>query len=190
MALGCILLSPQKGDAALIINVNQVGDDVIAEALGTVDVSALGSADFAIFGGGLEAGKGFLVTGNPTHSTMGYNVLTGPATFGAGASIKATSGSGDMIGVSNRFGRSVLVVHHGRPADHLYSGSSVWENHTLASLGLQTGSYVWTWGEGANADSLTINVIPEPASWVLLAGGAAATILYRRRLQIIVKNKD
>jgi hypothetical protein len=44
---------------------------------------------------------------------------------------------------------------------------------------------VWTWGNGANADSFTlyagVSPIPEPASLALLGSGLAALALQRRR---------
>lgn len=58
------------------------------------------------------------------------------------------------------------------------SGSSTFANQTLASLGVTPGSYVWTWGSGANADSPTLNIIapavPEPSSLVLAGMGSLA----------------
>jgi hypothetical protein len=46
---------------------------------------------------------------------------------------------------------------------------------TLASLGLTPGTYVYTWGTGVDADSLTVNVeaVPEPAIWAMMLLGFA-----------------
>ena len=45
-------------------------------------------------------------------------------------------------------------------------------NATFASLGLTAGTYVWTWGSGETADSLTVQIgVPEPASMALLGAG-------------------
>jgi hypothetical protein len=59
----------------------------------------------------------------------------------------------------------------------VYSGVS------LANLGLTPGTYVYSWGAGPTADSLTINVgtVPEPASLAMLGVSAAIALLRRRR---------
>jgi hypothetical protein len=48
---------------------------------------------------------------------------------------------------------------------------------------LTPGIYVYTWGSGPTADSLTINigVVPEPASAALIAAPVAIAALRRRR---------
>jgi hypothetical protein len=45
------------------------------------------------------------------------------------------------------------------------------------------GTYVWTWGSGANADSFTLDIeataVPEPSGLLLFGGGLAALLLWR-----------
>jgi hypothetical protein len=50
----------------------------------------------------------------------------------------------------------------------------------LASLGLTVGSYVWSWG-GSNPDSLTLNIVPEPTTALLLATGLLGLAVQGRR---------
>ena len=55
------------------------------------------------------------------------------------------------------------------------TGSSVFENQSLESLGLNVGEYTYTWGIGEHADSLTIKVgdVPEPSTWAMMLLGFA-----------------
>lgn len=60
------------------------------------------------------------------------------------------------------------------------SDSSTYYSQTFSSLGVRPGSYVWTWGSGATADSFTLDIgsVPEPSSALLFALGLL--ILARR----------
>ncbi len=60
-----------------------------------------------------------------------------------------------------------------------FSEFAVYSDATFASLGLIPGFYVWNWGSGAHADTLTIDVIagsgaspvPEPSTWAMMLIG-------------------
>ena len=79
------------------------------------------------------------------------------------------------------------------PGDPL-SGTSVYARATFASLGVTPGTYVWTWGSGANADSLTLQIghapaVSEPASMALLALGVAGLGVRRWRRRTASQQK-
>jgi hypothetical protein len=90
-----------------------------------------------------------------------------------GGYIAASSETGDIIGILGDGGSS------GR---FLYVTSN---NATFASLGLTDGTYVWTLGSGADADSLTVDIdgitsaVPEPSAWAVLILGFVASASWR-----------
>jgi hypothetical protein len=65
----------------------------------------------------------------------------------------------------------------------LGTSTDTFTDSTFASLGVTPGTYVWTWGTGADADSLTMNIggVPEPATWAMLILGVAMVGLTARR---------
>lgn len=181
VAVGLSLLAvPSAARAAFVVNVNQVGPDVVMIGSGTLNTAALSHLDIGGVTGRVHASTGELIMG-PTSSSF-VNVLTGisgPTSFGTGGFITATSGSGNAEGVSG----GVLLVSS---TSGLLSNTDTYSGQSLSSLGLTVGTYVWTWGSGGDADSFTINVnpVPEPTSLSLLAFAGIA--LMRRSRSLIV----
>jgi hypothetical protein len=153
-----------SADAAYVVIFEEVGPDV--EVVGgdmTSDnafVFAQGAAD---------------LTGAPALAPIDvYKGVTGPLSLGPGSSsIVATSGSGGLVGV---FGNDLeVVVPRGYVSGTLLSDESLYANYSFASLGLTLSVYVYKWGSGDTADSLTIVVgeVPEPSTWALMLLGFA-----------------
>ncbi|NCY23152.1 PEP-CTERM sorting domain-containing protein [bacterium] len=57
------------------------------------------------------------------------------------------------------------------------TGTLTWNNQTFSSMGVAAGSYVWGW----SSDSITLNVVPEPSSFSLVALGLGGVIAWNRR---------
>jgi hypothetical protein len=115
-----------------------------------------------------------------------YSFLSGPLSFGSGGPTIATLGTGDRFGVDALSSVCIcLFVPDGYVSGTPLSATSVYAGATFASLGVIPGTYVWNWGSGANADSLTLRIIPtaapEPVSLSLLAVGVAGLVVRRWR---------
>ncbi len=90
---------------------------------------------------------------------------SGPTSFGSSFGRSASSGSGDMVGISagDYFGDylSLLSVPTGYVSGTALSDSATYSGVTLADLGVTPGTYVWTWGTTAN-QNFTLQIPPFP----------------------------
>jgi hypothetical protein len=157
-------------EAAVIIDIFQSGDNVLATTSGTVDLTDL---SFLVSqppeSPQVIASNGILLLGEG--STDLYTGIGGPGSFGSGGIVFASSASGDAVGVSNY---PVLIVPENYASGSPLSGTTTWDGQKIASLGLTPGTYDYTWGSGSHADSLTINItIPEPSTWAMMLIGFA-----------------
>lgn len=106
--------------------------------------------------------------------------FTGPHSFGSGIFSFPSSGTGPAFQFTNPTGGgSALIVPDTYVSGTPFTDTSVYTGATIASLGMTPGTYTWTWNGGA--DSLVLNVVPEPGSVALLAAGAMALLATRCR---------
>lgn len=166
--------------AAITIDLYPVGNEVIAAALGSADLTALSFVATGSQGGdGIVANNGILLIGTPPRDI--YTGINGPATFGPGGGFLATSAGGNGLGIDMAL--SAIAVPVGYVSGNPLSGTATFDNQTLQSLGVTEGTYVYTWGTGAHADSLTINVtsIPEPTTLGLIGLGGLVVIWWKKQ---------
>lgn len=179
--IACLLIGwYSQIHAAATITFSQVGSDVQATLLGTLDLTGL-TADGAgitpnarVRGGGVGAN---LILG-PTTATAAtsYSNISGPQYIGCSTTtIDASSGS---AGPNGPFGINMssnrLIVRNGFVSGNAVSASATWNGATISSLGLESGTYVYTWA----GDSLTVIIpgpggcqptaIPTLSEWILL----------------------
>lgn len=178
--------------AGLVITVSQVGSDVFATGVGTMNLTALTSAGTFNGGACLDSTYAFMQVGPISGVTQAkYTGISGPSSFGSGVFTGATSGTGDSVGFSGDAG--YLLVPTGYVSGDPLSSSATFANTTLSGLGLTPGTATYSWGSGATADSLTLNIaaVPEidPAtggSAFSLVAGVLAMIEQRRRRAMLV----
>ena len=172
------LLAPAQ--AAYVVTLQQVGANVVATGSGTIDLTGLSFfGNGALFAPEISPRIGLILTG-PSVPGSTYEGYTGPPNFGSGGPTLPSSGSGDIVGI-NFFGTE-LEVPLGYVSDTALSTTSTYNNQTFASLGATPGTYVWTWGSGADADSFTVQIgVPEPSTWaMMLIGFAGLGFAFRR----------
>jgi hypothetical protein len=177
MPIGFSLSAP-PAQAAYVATLVQQGSNVVATGSGTLNLASLSilpgtSATEA----SIQPIIGVLFIGQALNEFVSnYTGVTGPRSFGNGNSdITANSGSGHIVGVDETtpFGVRVLTVPEGYVSGSALFESSTWNNQTFSSLGVTPGTYVWTRGSGASADSFTlVGGVPEPSSFLLFGVGS------------------
>jgi hypothetical protein len=168
----------------VIIDIQQVGGDIVATGSGSIDTTELtfigNASNQAFVWAGLDLGSAAVVGGTTIVAEDVYRGITGPSSFGSGDQIFATSGSGDVFGV---IADNVLDLPSGYVSGSPLSATSTWSGASFSSLGLTPGSYTWTWGTGAHADSFTLNIgaapVPEPGTLTMALFACLAGISAR-----------
>ena len=181
-ALGSVALAP-AAHAQVAVSIFQSGANVDAQATGTLNLAGLSFAstdnvpDF-VYG----QFAGVLVGNNSTNYDI-YSGITGPAAFGSGGEIFASSGAGDRFAIVG--GYSELAVPTGYTSGSAINGSAVFANQTLSSLGLTPGTYTYTLPD----DTVTVHIgaapVPEASTTaslgLMLALGLGGLAVARRK---------
>ena len=157
---------------AYSVTLEQVGSDVVATGSGPLDLTGLTLVvTYASLPAQIFPVLGQIVTGSGG-ATDGYQgSISGPTSFGGVFFTFASSGSGDSVGIFRD--TSTLLVPSGYVSGNALSDSATYNNATFASLGVTPGTYVWTWGAGAN-QNFTLQIgpagVPDGGSTVSLLG--------------------
>lgn len=176
--------------ASFVMSVTQVGPDVVGVGAGNINLTAL-VAYLPTNGGGLiwptypSGGSAIGLGSGIPQSVDSYTGIVGPTTFGSGGLSFASFGSGDVITIAPGAGGGYIFLPAGYVSGSSLSDTATWSSVTLAGLGLTEGIYVYSWGNGASADTLTLNIgansVPEPNALSLL--GLAGIGLFFTRLR-------
>ena len=167
-------LSAPSAQAGYVVDLTQVGSNVVATGSGPIDLTGLSFFESRQEAAGLLPSTNFVNTGPGSVVVIhAYTGITGPSNFGSGGFTAASSGSGDLVGIDND--GKVLFVPLDYVSDSPLSDTSTYDGQTFSSLGVTPGTYKWTWGSGANQNfTLVIGaVVPEPSTWAMMLIGFA-----------------
>jgi len=177
-----ILLHSSVSTAAVVIDMFEKDGGVVAIATGTINLAGLTPTDrgsTVVYEGRFRGGLGFsqpgvvgalngaIFVGNGGGSVDEYIIET-THLFSTGVGWSAQSNSGNHVGIISRsdMGDSITVPKGYTSGDPI-SGTSTWpelQGATLDAMKAIRGTYVFTWGSGGTADSLTLNIgIAPPA---------------------------
>jgi hypothetical protein len=176
LALGAwaIFASQHRAQAAFTFTLTEVDNDVLITGAGTLNLAELPLITSFILNATFNTSG--IVRSGPQALASYYGGVTGPTSFGsAPATVIPNFSSGDLMGISP----TNLSVFSGYQSGDFLSNSTTYLNHSFASMGFTPGEYVYTWGSGANADSVTVVSVPEPTTAGLLGLGGIAWFLLR-----------
>ena len=144
---------------------------VVCEVSGSLDTSGLATTT-----GGITSNNGQIRGDDPVINVgvgladvqYQFSPLGGPSTIGGGTGVLGSSSStGQKIGFfaepsSNRFR---LYMPSGYTSNSALSGSSIWNNATLSSLGISSGTYTWNID---GTQQVRFTTVPEPSAVIYL----------------------
>ena len=100
LLIGCGLSGP-PAQAGFIVDLTEMGSDVVATGSGTIDLTDLSFSSSSVFLTGMSPDFGSINTGPAAGGLVNaYLGFTGPMSFGNGSVTRANSGSGDVVTVS------------------------------------------------------------------------------------------
>ncbi|WP_260597791.1 PEPxxWA-CTERM sorting domain-containing protein [Sphingomonas endolithica] len=175
---------PTSAQAAIVININQVGTSIVATGSGSFDTTGLKTYSTNAQGGSfINAASGIVSVGDSAPISI-FTGLSGPVLGYLQGPKFAALTAGDTFGLSQYLGAVYLPTNY--QSNALLNGSSTYFNSTLASLGLTAGQYVYR----SSADTVTLNIgavaaaVPEPATWaMMLLGFGVIGFAMRRRVK-------
>lgn len=184
------LTAPHAQASPYTVTLTQQGSNVVANGSGAIDTTGLGSFTYTSHTSHVDPSASFISMGaSPTLWAYTIPSLVSQP-FGTGGFTAAASSSGSDVGINvsntNYYYPDVYV-----PANYVsdtnLTNSATW-NGSFASLGLMPGTYVWTWGTGADR-SFTVDVqasaptVADPPTLALLGAGVLGwgLVFLRRR---------
>jgi hypothetical protein len=165
----------------VVLAVQQNSGNVVATATGSIDLTALNFQGTGEPTNSMAPLVGLIQVGSTPEWDVYHMMNSGPQSFGPGGQAFSTTQTGDFFGINN--GDQIelpLSYVSGAPL----SGTATWIGETITSLGLNPGTYIYTWGSGPTADTLTVNIgnvasVPEPASlWLAVIACVAVIAAY------------
>ena len=173
------------GDVATI---EQVGANVVATGSGEFNLTGLTSSESgSSLTPDVDAHFPELVFSTGSYILYDVEGVTGPSNFGSGGTTAASSSSGPAVAFGLAFSSDLILPTGYTSGTVLATSTDTFDSTTLALLGINVGTYEWTWGAAAD-QSFTIDVVatPLPAAFSLFATGLGGLGLFgwRRKRKV------
>ena len=166
------ILHSKPADAAVTINITQVGADVVAVANGTLNLAGLTFNSTNLPFPAIMIPRARTITFSEYSSFDEYIGVTGPSAFGFNIFSTPSSSSGPVFGIQST---GINVPAGYTSGSQITAATDIFANKTLAALGLTPGQFTFT----VPNDAIQLNIIgdsvvgavPEPATWAMMIGG-------------------
>ncbi|MEO6799741.1 MAG: hypothetical protein ABI178_07385 [Rhodanobacter sp.] len=193
-----VLLVPAVADATpYVVKLVQQGSNVVGIGSGAIDLTGLtpmSSTGVVSASDGVWPSVADVSIGQIGAPLTAYSGITGPSSFGSGGAFFVASGNGDYVELFGLSGSypccgltgPLISVQADYASGTAISNNMILANQSLASLGVTPGTYVWTWGRGAE-QSFTLDIVatPEPTALGIFGFGVlliGAFVGVRRRV--------
>jgi hypothetical protein len=151
--------------SGLSVTIVESGGNVVMSTSGSLNINDLtlvnASAGPFSFGGLGVSTATFLMGTNELNAAQYSGFTTTPSNFGpGGVGGSQTSVSGNIFGVIKQGPAAPysLLVPVGYTTGTVISSSQTFNGQSFVTFGLTPGTYTYTWGSGANADSINVVV--------------------------------
>ena len=181
-------LSAGRARADLTFTMQEDGPDVVLSGSGTIDTTGLTpvgqwfsnpKASITPHAAQILLGVGFDLGDR-------YLLIHGPILFGPGASVAASSFTGDAIDFNPY--DAFIGLPPGYASGAPIETTMTFASKTIETLGATPGTYTWTFGSDADPELNSIKLVigagatvPEPSALALMALGGAGLLGYARR---------
>ncbi len=190
-------LAAQPTNAAILLQVEQLGNDVVITGSGSANTTALTNEGIdntwtnVLTDNQIAAGADAFSNGQVTL----WSGIMGPASFGSDPTFSQNpdNGSSSLFGIvaSNLTPSPQIFLPQDYISGASLTGTSTFLSSSLSSLGFAPGStFTWSWGSGGSADSLVLKVlsaspaqVPAPLPIAGASLAFAQSRLLRRRLR-------
>jgi len=184
-----LALCTNVSSGALVFSLEESGSDVVLSLAGggSLNLADLSDSGTTTASPGMNAALGIFQVGRRNTSYRSYSgTIAGPTSFGTSSFTSATDSSSAVFWGIYPSNNEIKVTEGYISGNPISAVSNSFSNTTLDDLGVTLGSYVWTWGSGGNADSITLNIVPEPSTWALGLAGLAGvgSGMWRRKRRI------
>jgi hypothetical protein len=163
-------LTAPSARAGYVVDLTQVGSDVVAEGSGAIDLTGLTLINMFSLPPLIIPRAGIIVIGARATGDF-FRIPAILPVFGSGGA-DCCSGTGDLVGIEVLNGgvTPALLVPHGYHSDSPLSDTATYVGQTL---GLTPGTFETKWGPGADQNFTLVigGVVPEPSTWAMMLLG-------------------